>query len=353
MKFGYLTQLQAPRPWPKDVDYKVHWEALEQGVLAEACGFDYFWVTEHHFYEEIAHISAPEILLTALAMRTSRIRIGHAVVVLSCNDPIRVAERAATLDIFSNGRLELGTGRGAAAYHTEAFGMTSAQALESWPEAMEVICSLFKHDKFPGHEGKYYKYPARHLVPKPVQKPHPPLWCSASSPATFTKAAEKGLGALGFVNAPPETLQPAIDAYRETQATADPKNFFGAYPNFQIAGVVHAFCDHDDAYAASVGGAATRWYFGDNDTPINAIRFAEQFDKTKFAKAASYTDDQLRENAMMAAGDPDSCCRTIERWQKAGVDQLMLIMQAGKTTHDQVKRSMELFGEKVLPRFKS
>jgi alkanesulfonate monooxygenase SsuD/methylene tetrahydromethanopterin reductase-like flavin-dependent oxidoreductase (luciferase family) len=212
---------------------------------------------------------------------------------------------------------------------------------------------LFKHDKFPGHEGKYYKYPARHLVPKPVQKPHPPLWCSASSPATFTKAAEKGLGALGFVNAPPETLQPAIDAYRETQATADPKNFFGAYPNFQIAGVVHAFCDPDDAYAASVGGAATRWYFGDNDTPINAIRFAEQFDKTKFAKAASYTDDQLRENAMMAAGDPDSCCRTIERWQKAGVDQLMLIMQAGKTTHDQVKRSMELFGEKVLPRFKS
>ena len=97
----------------ENVDHRIHWDTLAEAVLAEQVGFDYYWATEHHFYEEIAHSSAPEVFLAALAARTTRIRLGHGVVVLPCNHPIRVAERAATLDILSNGRLDLGTGRGA------------------------------------------------------------------------------------------------------------------------------------------------------------------------------------------------------------------------------------------------
>ena len=182
MKFGLIAKMQAPKPWPdgENVDHRIHWDTLAEAVLAEEVGFDYYWATEHHFYEEIAHSSAPEVFLAALAARTSRIRLGHGVVVLPCNHPIRVAERAATLDILSNGRLDLGTGRGASWYHTEAFGVPIDQSREVWDEALRVICGLFVNDTFPGHRGRHYEIPERKLVPKPVQKPHPPLWVAAS-----------------------------------------------------------------------------------------------------------------------------------------------------------------------------
>ncbi|MGE0094194.1 MAG: LLM class flavin-dependent oxidoreductase [Alphaproteobacteria bacterium] len=353
MKFGILAQLQSPRPWPTDIhhDHKLHWEAIEEGVLAEQCGFHCFWMTEHHFYEEIGHSSAPEITLTALAMRTTRIRLGHAVVVLACNNPIRTAERAATLDIFSNGRLELGTGKGASAYHTEGFGIDMERSRDSWAEAMEVLCALFKNEKFPGHTGKYYQYPARALVPKPLQDPHPPLWTSGVSPTTFEMAARRGIGILGFATTSAAAMAPAIMKYREVQTDADPSRFFGAYPNFKVAVTVHACCDMDDHKAKAIGGAAARWYFGDNDSPLNQARLADYFDKDKFAQASKYTDETLRDNATLVAGNPDACSRTIETWQKLGVDELILVVRAGYTTHDQAMRSIELLGKQVLPRF--
>src|SRR4051794_36353342 len=106
MKFGLMSQMQAPKPWPdgENTDYRIHWDTFNEAVHAEAVGFDSVWLTEHHFYEEIGHSSAPEVFLGALAARTTRVRIGHAVVVLPTNHPVRVAERAATLDIMSNGR---------------------------------------------------------------------------------------------------------------------------------------------------------------------------------------------------------------------------------------------------------
>ena len=354
MKFSMLAQLQSPRPWPADGhnDYKLHWDALEQGILAEECGFHCFWMTEHHFYEEIGHSSAPEITLTALAMRTTRIRLGHAVVVMACNNPIRVAERAATLDIFSNGRLELGTGKGAAAYHTEGFGIDMERSRESWAEAMECVCSLFKHENYPGFEGKFYRFPPRALVPRPMQKPHPPLWTSGVSPASFEMAGRRGIGILGFITASPEAFSPLVENYRRAQAEADPSQFFGAFANFKIAATANAYCDTDDRRGKAIGGAAARWYFGENEAPLSQIRLKEYFDKEKFAKASKYTDEALIENGIMVAGDPDSCSRTIERWQKLGIDELILLPQAGRTTHEQAKRSIELFGEKVLPRFR-
>ena len=137
MKFGLMAQMQAPKPWPAgvDMDYQIHWQTLEHAIRAEEAGFDSFWLTEHHFYEEIGHSSAPEVFLGALSQRTSRIRLGHAVVVLPCNHPLRVAERAATLDIMSNGRLEFGTGRGASPYHIEAFHVSPDESRDVWDEA--------------------------------------------------------------------------------------------------------------------------------------------------------------------------------------------------------------------------
>jgi luciferase family oxidoreductase group 1 len=350
VKFGLIAQMQVPKPWPagENVDQRIHWDTLAEAVLAEEVGFDYYWATEHHFYEEIAHSSAPEVFLAALAARTSRIRLGHGVVVLPCNHPVRVAERAATLDILSNGRLDLGTGRGASWYHTEAFGVSIERSREVWDESLRVICALFVNETFPGHRGRHYEIPERKLVPKPLQKPHPPLWVAATSQATFTSAARAGLGVLGFTAVPPEELAPAVAAYRAAQGAADPAEFFGAAPNFQVAAFLTAYCDPDDRRGREVAGAAARWYLGDNEAPLNRVRFGPDFDRARFAK---YTDDALVRDHMVVGGDPDTCSRVVEAWARVGVDQLILMIQAGVTTHDQVMRAIELLGAKVLPRF--
>ena len=124
MKFGYFSQLQSPKPWRENEEVLLYKEAMEQAVFAESVGFDYYWQTEHHFYTEIGHSSAPELFLAALAQHTTKIRLGPAVVVLPCNHPYRVVEYISTLDILSDGRVEFGTGRGASAYHIEAFGVS-------------------------------------------------------------------------------------------------------------------------------------------------------------------------------------------------------------------------------------
>jgi alkanesulfonate monooxygenase SsuD/methylene tetrahydromethanopterin reductase-like flavin-dependent oxidoreductase (luciferase family) len=119
--------------------------------------------------------------------------------VLPCNHPYRVAEYVSTLDVVSDGRVDFGTGRGASSYHVEAFGHTPSETKAVWEEALRAICAMFLHDPFPGWQGKYYQLPQRDILPKPMQKPHPPLWVAATSPSTFAEAARLGLGVLGLV----------------------------------------------------------------------------------------------------------------------------------------------------------
>ncbi len=113
MKFGIFFELSVPRPFTADGERRVFESALEQARLADALGFDTVWAVEHHFLEEYSHCSAPEIFLTAAAVQTRRIRVGHGAVVCvpQMNHPIRVAERAAFLDVLSGGRLDVGTAR--------------------------------------------------------------------------------------------------------------------------------------------------------------------------------------------------------------------------------------------------
>ena len=215
MKFGYFNQLQMPKPWPENAEVQLYKDAMAEAVLAEEVGFEYYWQTEHHFYPEIGHSSAPELFLAALAQHTSKIRLGLGVVVLPCNHPFRVVEYVSTLDVLSGGRVELGTGRGASVYHSEAFGYDAEGAKELWDESIQIIASMFVDDPFPGWKGTHYDLPQRDLVPKPVQKPHPPMWLAATQPATFAKAARMGLGILGFSAIEPEKMIPAIRAYQD------------------------------------------------------------------------------------------------------------------------------------------
>jgi len=343
MKFALFNQLQMPKPWRENAEVLIYKEAIAEAIHAEAVGFDAYWQTEHHFYTEIGHSSAPEIVLSALSQRTSQLRLGLGVVVLPCNHPYRVVEYVSTLDIISDGRVEFGTGRGASAYHVEAFGCAPNESKAMWEESLRVISSMFLDDPFPGWDGTYYRnLPPRDIVPKPIQKPHPPLWVAASKPDTFAEAARLGLGVIGVVRLGPDQLAPAIRAYQEMIPACTP---VGGVVNHQIGAFAICGIEKDYSVGRDIAGAAGRWYFGDNPSPLQAHRFDSQ-------AQLRLSNDQLIEQGIIIGGDADSVCRGIERWQNAGVDTLLLMLGAGNTTHEQVMRGLDILGEQVIPKFK-
>ena len=362
MKFGYFSQLQMPKPWRENGEVLLYKEAMEQAIYAEAVGFDYYWQTEHHFYTEIGHSSVPELFLAALAQRTSTIRLGLGVVVLPCNHPYRVVEYISTLDLLSGGRVEFGTGRGASVYHIEAFGVTSDQSKELWEESLDVICSMFLNDPFPGWQGKWYpNLLQRDLVPKPVQKPHPPLWVAATQPSTYAEAARKGLGILGFNAMEPDEIVLSIRAYREAMSECRP---VGGYANHQVACFTICNIHTDYTVGRDKACAAARWYAGDNDAPLQQVRFSSHAGEYYQQEAAAgrrpgvresvlrRNNDELIQDGLVIGGDVDSVCRGVERWVDLGLDQLMFMIQAGNTTHDDVMRALDMLGSRVLPKFK-
>src|SRR6478752_4273420 len=221
MKFGIFYELQVPRPWDTESEHRVYREALEQIELADRLGIDFVWEVEHHFLEEYSHSSAPELFLAAVSQRTSRIRLGHGIVqtVPAINHPARVAERIATLDVLSAGRVEFGTGEGSAAAELDAFGVQPTQKRAMWEEGLRVALRCLTETPFTGHAGDYVTMPPRNVVPKPVQKPHPPVWVAASRRETIHLAAEHGIGALAFAFINPEEAVHWINDYYTTLAS--------------------------------------------------------------------------------------------------------------------------------------
>src|SRR6266513_1170414 len=200
MRFGIFYEHQLPRPWGDDDEHRLLKDALGQVELADRVGFDYVWEVEHHFLEEYSHSSAPEVFLAAAAARTKRIRLGHGIVQIppAVNHPARVAERAATLDLISDGRLDFGTGESSSAAEIGGFLFDRRRKRAMWEDAMAAICRMFVEEPFAGWESDYLQMPPRNVVPKPLQKPHPPLWVACSRRETIHLAATKGIGALSF-----------------------------------------------------------------------------------------------------------------------------------------------------------
>src|SRR5258707_720168 len=200
MRFGLLYEHQLPRPWTGDSEHKLFKDAMAQVELADRLGIDHIWEVEHHFLEEYAHSSAPEVFLAACAARTKNIRIGHGVVLAppGYNHPARVAERIATLDLISDGRVDWGTGESASRVELEGFGIDPDQKKAMWAEAVEQTADMMAMSPYPGFKGRFFSMPVRNVVPKPLQKPHPPIWVACSRRETIHAAARAGIGALTF-----------------------------------------------------------------------------------------------------------------------------------------------------------
>src|SRR5215467_7866838 len=173
MKFGIFYELQLPRPWGPDDERQLYQNALTQVELADQLGYDYAWEVEHHFLEEYSHSPQPEVFLAAASQRTKNIRLGHGIIQLPTNHPARVAEKVACLDLVSNGRVEFGMGEGASITELGLFDRQMEDKQAVWEDAVRCILPMFTHEGWE-YDGPYFKFPLRNVLPKPVQKPHPP-----------------------------------------------------------------------------------------------------------------------------------------------------------------------------------
>jgi len=375
MKFDLLYELQMPKPHDAESERRCYREALEQIELADRLGFDTVWAVEHHFLTEFAHCSAPELLLAAASQRTKRIRLGHGVVLLPYrfNHPIRVAERVAALDILSDGRVEFGTGR-SSQFEQAGFEIDTEASRDMWQESLEMIPRMWTEDPFE-HRGRFVSVPPRSILPKPVQKPHPPIWMAATSPASWEIAGRNGIGILGltlFVSVP--QLAERVAAYRKALRDAKP---VGRFVNANVGAftIVHAAETHEAALTNGGADAAINYLlyafrvlggFSDpGDAGMKRENAADEIKSTPYRDliAKEYpiivkmmknecTFEDLDAEDMVIVGDVDRCAQKVERYRQAGLDHLICLMQADRIPHEKVMRSIELFAREIIPRFR-
>jgi alkanesulfonate monooxygenase SsuD/methylene tetrahydromethanopterin reductase-like flavin-dependent oxidoreductase (luciferase family) len=374
VKFGLFYEHQLPRPWDPDSEQQLIADALEQIELADRLGFDVAWEVEHHFLEEYSHSSAPEVFLAAASQRTKDIRLGHGIIQTApaYNHPARTAERLAMLDLVSNGRVEFGSGESSSEAELGGFLIDPALKREMWLEGLEVAIRCMTEAPFTGVAGTYVSMPPRNVVPKPVQKPHPPLWVACSRRDTILLAAEKGIGALTFAFIDPEEAQHWIHDYEQT--LAEKCIPVGKAVNPNVACVTPMMCasTEEEAVERGVEGGnffgyslAHYYVFGEHQPGTTNVwaEYVERRDEKGFSpEAAAKAVEEERLGAKLASedatglrgavGTPDQIREYLLRYEEAGVDQLIFVMQAGKNRHDHICEALELFGTQVLPEFK-
>jgi alkanesulfonate monooxygenase SsuD/methylene tetrahydromethanopterin reductase-like flavin-dependent oxidoreductase (luciferase family) len=351
MKFGIFYEHQLPRPWTDGAELRLYQEALDQVELADRLGIDYAWEVEHHFLEEYSHSPSPEVFLGACSQRTKRIRLGHGIVLMppGYNHPAKVAERIATLDLVSNGRVEFGTGESASRAELEGFGIDPAKKRDMWREATEQVANMLAMDPYPGFQGKYFSMPCRNVVPKPVQKPHPPMWLACSSRETIHVAAQLGLGALTFAFVDPSEARHWVEDYYTTlERECVP---IGHTVNANIA-MVTGFSCHPNAEEARRRGVDGFRFFG--YALAHFYLFGTQTPgRTDIWKSFEQVRDAMPEiGGSSGIGTPDELREHIGKFEAVGVDQVIFIQQGGRNRHEHICESLELFARDVMPGFK-
>jgi alkanesulfonate monooxygenase SsuD/methylene tetrahydromethanopterin reductase-like flavin-dependent oxidoreductase (luciferase family) len=349
MKFGVFYEHQLPKPWHEGDEARLYREALEQVELADRLGFDYAWEVEHHFLDEYSHSSAPEVFLAACSQRTKRIRLGHGIVQMppGYNHPARVAERIATLDLVSGGRVDWGTGESSAALELEGFQVPLSDKRAMWREATVEAASMLALTPYPGYQGQFFSMPCRNVVPKPIQKPHPPLWVACSRRETIQLAARSGMGALTFAFVDPAEASQWVSSYYDTLVRECAPLGHAINPN--IAMVTGFSCHHDRETALARGLEGFRFFgfalahhyvFGAHQPGVSDIW-------QSFERATPTGNESIG-----CIGTPDEIRAKLRTFAAAGVDQVIFIQQAGRNRHEHICESLELFAREVMPEFK-
>ena len=354
MKFGVFYEMQLPRPWGQNDERQLYQNALSQVELADKLGYDYAWEVEHHFLEEYSHSSQPEIFLAAASQRTKRIRLGHGIIQLTTNHPARVAEKVASLDLVSNGRVEFGMGEGGSITEIGPFDRAMEEKRPVWEDAVRAIMPMFK-DGGCEYDGRYFKFPLRNVLPKPVQKPHPPLWVACSQLETIEMAGRRGIGALGFQFLSADMAHAWVHAYYNSFIKRQEK--LGDYQsNCNIAMVSYFMCAETDEEARRRADGVTFFqfslaYYSGSRNRVRAapgtVSLWDEYNKWKRENPEA-ADRALRGGLI---GSPDTIRRKLHRFKESNVDSIILLNQAGRNTHEHICESLELFAKEVMPEF--
>lgn len=363
-------------------EHEILRHCVDQAVLADQVGFDRVWAVEHHGLQWCSHMSAPEVFLSTVAARTSRIRIGHGVVCLpfAFNHPVRAAERAAMLDVLSDGRLDLGVGRGATEVETSLFGVDPERTYAELDEGLRIIASAWRDDALEWH-GPLLDVGPRRLVPQPVQLPHPPLFLACSRQETVELAAEYGIGALVMGFGGVEEVRKLRKVYDDAIASRSTERLVSTEVNDHLAALCPTVVLEDGQRALEIGLRGQRFfaqaighYYMGRPRPDESIDpvtrqpgrpdlDADQtraMDRARDAQVAFLNEARIPAdpttlgvfNTEHAYGTPDQAIRYVEQLQEAGADEVICLVQMGTVPPEASLETIRMWGEHVIPHFR-
>jgi len=344
----------------------VYHETVDQALLGEEVGFDRVWAVEHHNLRYYAHCTAPEILLSHIAARTERLRVGHGVVMLPgrYNHPIRVAERAAALDILSRGRVDLGTGVSSSELEMGAFGVDPDTRHEEWEEALRIIPRMWNDEPF-AHDGKYFQIPPRHVLPRPVQQPHPPLFVAATRDETLDVAGRLGIGALCLGFGGPDDIRQKRERYDRARAARSDADLAGLVATDHLSALCPAVVLQERDRAHEIGLRGQRFFVDALNHSYAGTPEPESGPLADSVVSAQLSEETITvgeqpppganpasEEVRRAFGDPDDALAYVRALADAGADEVMFLIQMGTVPQEACMESIRLIGEHVIPAFR-
>lgn len=382
MKLDLFYELDTPEPWngphpvgQRQIEQQIYHEMVEQVKLADRLGFSTTWHTEHHFHAPRSSQPCPEVVLGALSQVTKDIHLGFGVTLAphGFSHPLRTAERVATVDVLSRGRVEWGVGR-STPNEQIPFGVDFDRSKPSMWAAARQIADIWREEFYECHD-EFLDMPARRMTPRPWQDPHPPGWAAATSVGTARDVGSRGLGLLYFSALNPLTAEAAaaqgsshvglsveenIAAHRAGQAEMQPVTDV-VNRRVGIHTLVHCTDSLSKAEDYGIWESVYHWYKSLVDffirfempcmTPEElATRFPFIPDESMIAKLDPH---HLSEASMVVVGDPDSCYEKMLRYADMGADHLLCHMRFGYLPHEQVMKSIELVGTKLIPALES
>jgi luciferase family oxidoreductase group 1 len=338
MDIGTFLLLQSPSA---RTPQEVYARGLEQAQAAESLGYRNTWLAEHHF-STYGYLSRPLLLASYIAAKTTRLRVGTAVVVVPLHHPLVIAEEFATLDVLSGGRLDVGLGRGYQRYEFERFGLPLDTDSQRWEESMDILLKAFEGKPF-SYDGKIFRIPETSLYPQPVQKPRPPIWVTAQSPYTLEAAVRRGFNVLtGGFGVPMERLAEFGQHLKRVLDEQKPAHK-------PLIGVQRAVYVTKDAADAREAAEQARWNMRVTLSLRNNYERVENGHAVPVPGKTEPTLDELMER-ILVIGTPDTCVRQIKRVQElVGISHFNCSFWFGDLDQKRVLRSMELFAKEVMP----
>jgi alkanesulfonate monooxygenase SsuD/methylene tetrahydromethanopterin reductase-like flavin-dependent oxidoreductase (luciferase family) len=359
VRIGLFYQIQVPKPWTASSESERIYEALEQIPYAEQQGFASVWFSEHHFRPVWSHNSAPDLTLAAVSQRTSRIRLGIGVVLAPIHHPLHVAVRMATLDILSHGRVDVGLGRTGYPYQLTPFGSDLADTRGMWLEFADVLPRIWTQETV-SYDGKYFRIPTREVLPKPVQRPHPPLWSACGSDETARLTGGLGMGGLFGSEGGPDRVQQLMAIYQDALPAGAAR---------RTALMTAGFCHEDPAVVAERGTELVGWYieqqrerarlvWRDYDPSTVPADYQSYYARDQRLASGPHpgepTPAEVREQGTsFCVGTPEDCIRFLELYEALGIEEVFLLCAIGPAQHQEVLNTIRLFGEHVIPYFQA